>query len=231
MIALRPANERGHTQHQGLDSWHTFCFGSYHDSRYIGFRDLLVLNENRVQPSCGFPTHAHQDVEILSYVLKGTLIHEDSLGSCLTIRAGDMGRITAGTGIAHSTFNSSTTEAHLLQIWLVPEREGLPPFYEQKTFAEEKRRNTHHLVASHDGRDGSLTIHQDAFVYLTALDVGQEIIHHISSSRHAWVQVMRGEVMLNGISLKAGDGASVRDEERLAIAATNTAEVLLLDLA
>lgn len=231
MITLRLANERGHTRSGGLDSYHTFSFADYHDPRYIGFRDLLVLNENRVQPDYGFPAHAHQDVEIISYVSTGTLVHEDSLGNHSIIRAGDMRRMSAGTGIAHSEFNSSATEAHLLQIWIVPEQEGLPPFYEQKTFPEEERHNTLRLVASRDGRQGSLTIHQDAILYLTVLDVGQQVIHHISRSRHAWVQVTRGEAMLNGTPLKAGDGAAVREEERLAIAATDAAEVLLLDLA
>lgn len=232
MIALRRANERGHTRSSGLDSYHTFSFGFYHDPRYTGFRDLLILNEDRVQPGYGFPVNAHQDVEILSYVLEGTLMHEDSLGTYSTIRAGEIGHMSAGTGIAHSEFNVSATElAHLLQIWLVPEQEGLPPFYEQKTFAEEERHNALRLVASHDGRDGSLTIHQDAVLYLTALDAGRQVIHHISRSRHAWVQVMRGEAILNGTPLKAGDGAAVREEARLAIAATNAAEVLLLDLA
>jgi hypothetical protein len=232
MITLRPADERAHTRSGGLDSYHTFSFCSYHDPCYIGFRDLLVLNEDCVQPSYGFPVNAHQDVEIISYVLTGILMYEDSLGTHSTIRAGDMGRMSAGTGIAHSQFNVSATElAHLLQIWLVPEQEGLPPFYEQKTFPKEERRSVLRLVASRDGRDRSLTIHQDAVLYLTALDARRQVILDISRNRHAWVQVMRGEVMLNGTPLKAGDGAAVREEERLAIAAINTAEVLLLDLA
>jgi hypothetical protein len=214
-----------------MDSYHTFSFGSYNEPRYIGFRDLLVLNENRVQPGYGFPVNAHQDVEILSYVLKGTLMHEDSLGTHAIICPGEMGYMSAGTGIAHSEFNVSTTEAHLLQIWLVPEQEGLPPVYEQKTFPYEERRNALHLVASRDGRDGSLTIHQDAVLYLTALDAGQQVVHYMRKSRHAWAQVMRGEAMLNSTLLNAGDGVAVREEEQLVIAAINAAEVLLLDLA
>lgn len=232
MIELRLAQERGHTRLGGLDSYHTFSFGSYHNPRYIGFRDLVVLNEDCVQPSCGSPAHAHQDVEILFYVLKGTLVHEDSLGNHVIIHAGDVERMSAGTGLAYSQVNLSATEiAHLLQIWLVPEQEGLPPYYERRTFSIKERRNVLHLVASQNGHDGSLTIHQDVCFYLTTLDIGQLVVYHMSRSRHAWVQVIRGEAMLNGTSIKAGDGVAVRDEERLAIAATKTAEVLLLDLA
>lgn len=232
MIELRLAQERGHTQFGGLDSYHTFSFGSYHDPRYLGFRDLLALNEVYVQTGCGIPAHAHQDVEILLYVLKGSLVHEDSLGNHALVHTGDIECMSAGTGIAHSKVNLSATElVHLLQIWLVPEQEGLPPCYEHKTFSFEERRNVLRLVASQHGREGSLTIHQDALLYLTTLDKEQQAVYHLSRSRHAWVQVMRGEAMLNGTPIKAGDGAAVRDEERLAIAATNTAEVLLLELA
>ena len=231
MLELRLAQSRGHTHFSGLDSYHTFSFGSYDDPRYLGFRDLLAVNEVCMQPGCGFPARAHQDVEILFYVLKGSLVHEDSLGNHTLVEAGDLECLSAGTGIAHSQVNLSATKVHLWQMWLVPEQEGLLPSYERKSFSIQEQRNVLRLVASQCGREGSLTIHQDALLYLTTLDRGQQAVYHLSRSRHAWVQVMRGEAMLNGTPMKAGDGAAVRDEERLAIAATNAAEVLLLDLA
>ena len=220
MIRVRKASERGHFDHGWLDTYHTFSFSRYYDPRHMGFRALRVINEDRVQPGQGFGTHGHEDMEIVTYVLAGALEHKDSLGNGSTIRPGELQRMTAGTGIRHSEFNPSQTEpVHLYQIWLLPEREGLEPSYEQRAFPEEERRNRLRLVASPDGGDGSLTIRQDARLYLATLDEGHEVSHEIPPGRHAWLQVLRGGVSLNGQALSAGDGAAVSDESALAIRA------------
>jgi redox-sensitive bicupin YhaK (pirin superfamily) len=232
MIRVRRASERGHFDHGWLDTYHTFSFARYYDPRHMGFRALRVINEDRVAPGQGFGTHPHEDMEIVTYVLDGALAHRDSLGTGSTIRPGELQRMTAGTGIRHSEFNPSESEpVHLYQIWLLPEREGLEPSYEQKAFPEEERRNRLRLVASPDGRDGSLTIRQDARLYLGSLDGGREVRHELTPGRHAWLQVLRGGVTLDGSSLSAGDGAAVGDESSLAIEAEGPAEVLLFDLA
>jgi redox-sensitive bicupin YhaK (pirin superfamily) len=232
MIRVRKAYERGHFDHGWLDTHHTFSFARYYDPRHMGFRALRVINEDRVAPGTGFGTHPHEDMEIVTYVLDGALAHRDSLGTGSTIRPGELQRMTAGTGITHSEFNPSETEpVHLYQIWLLPEREGLEPSYEQKAFPEEERHNRLQLVASPNGRDGSLTILQDARLYLASLDGGREVTHEVSPGRHAWLQVLRGGVGLNGLKLSAGDGAAVSDESSLAINADGPSEVLLFDLA
>jgi hypothetical protein len=197
----------------------------------MGFRVLRVINEDRVQPGKGFGTHGHRDMEILSYVLEGGLAHRDSLGTGSVIRPGDVQRMSAGTGVRHSEFNASDRErVHFYQIWIEPAASGIAPGYEQKTFPEADRRNRLRLVASPDGADGAVTIHQDARVHVGVLDAGQAVEHALAPGRHAWVQVARGAVTVNGQALREGDGAAVSDERRLAIAATEPAELLLFDL-
>jgi redox-sensitive bicupin YhaK (pirin superfamily) len=232
MIRIRKASERGHFDHGWLDTYHTFSFARYYDPRQMGFRALRVINEDRVAPGTGFGTHPHEDMEIVTYVLKGALAHRDSLGTGSTIRPGELQRMTAGTGITHSEFNPSESEpVHLYQIWLLPERDGLEPSYEQKAFPEKDRHNRLTLVASPDGRDGSLSIRQDARLYLASLEGGREVSHALAPGRHAWLQVLRGGVTANGLPLSAGDGAAVSDESRLAIHADGPSEVLVFDLA
>lgn len=232
MIRVRRMSERGHFDHGWLDTYHTFSFGRYHDPRHMSFRALRVINEDRVAPGRGFGTHPHEDMEIVTYVLEGALAHRDSLGTGSTIRPGELQRMTAGTGITHSEFNPSEAEpVHLYQIWLLPEREGLEPSYEQRAFPEEERRNRLRLVASPDGRDGSLSIRQDARLYLASLEGGREVTHELAPDRHAWVQVLRGGVILNGLMLSAGDGAAVSAESGVMVRADGSSEVLLFDLA
>ncbi len=232
MIRVRKASERGHFDHGWLDTYHTFSFARYYDPRHMGFRSLRVINEDRVAPGTGFGAHPHEDMEIVTYVLDGALAHRDSLGTGSTIRPGELQRMTAGTGIRHSEFNPSEAEpVHLYQIWLLPEREWLEPSYEQRAFPEEERHNRLRLVASPAGWDGSLTIRQDARLYLASLGGGREVSHELTPGRHAWLQVLRGGVGLNERSLSAGDGAAVSDEASLAIKADGSSEVLLFDLA
>jgi len=232
MIVRRPANERGRTKIGWLDSWHSFSFGDYYDPAHVEFRSLRVLNDDRVAAGQGFGMHPHRDMEIITYMVSGALEHKDSLGTGSVIRPGEVQRMSAGTGIRHSEFNPSpTTPAHLLQIWLMPERHGLTPGYEQKAFPEGERHNRWRLVASPDGRDGSVTIHQDAAMYVMNLDAGKEVTHTLPPGRHAWLQVVRGTVALNGESLKVGDGAAVSKETALAVTANEPAELVLFDLA
>ena len=231
MLRVRKSADRGHFDHGWLDTFHTFSFSSFYDPGQMGFRSLRVINEDRVAPGRGFGTHPHEDMEIVTYVLEGALAHKDSLGTGSTIRPGELQRMTAGTGITHSEFNPSPDEpVHLYQIWLFPEREGLEPSYEQKAFPDADRRNRLRLVASPDGRDGALSIRQDAELYLGSLDEGADVSHALAPGRHAWLQVLRGAVDLDGHSLTAGDGAAVSDASGLAIRAVRPAEVLLFDL-
>jgi len=233
MIAIRKAAERGHADHGWLDTRHTFSFADYYDERYPGFRGLRVINEDRVQPGRGFPTHGHRDMEIISYVLAGALEHKDSMGTGSVVRPGDVQRMSAGTGVLHSESNHSRDEiVHFLQIWITPERRGLPPSYEQKHFPEAEKRGRFRLVASRDGAEGSVTIHHDARIYAAVLDRGQALAHPLGAGRHAWVQVARGAVTLNGAALEQGDGAAVSGEPALAIAGRAApCEILLFDLA
>jgi redox-sensitive bicupin YhaK (pirin superfamily) len=232
MIRIRKAGERGHFDHGWLDTYHTFSFARYYDPRHMGFRALRVINDDRIAPGRGFGTHGHEDMEIVTYVLDGALAHRDSLGTGSTIRPGELQRMTAGTGITHSEFNPSDTEpVHLYQIWLLPEREGLQPSYEQKAFPAQERRNRLRLVASPDGRDGSLSIRQDARLFLAALDGDREVLHELAPGRHAWLQLLRGGISLNGLALVAGDGAAVSEESELTIRGDGSSEVLLFDLA
>lgn len=232
MITVRRSQERGHANHGWLDSYHTFSFANYYDPDYMGFRHLRVINQDRVAPSMGFPTHPHRDMEIITYVLDGALEHKDTLGTSSVIRPGEVQRMSAGTGIAHSEYNHSKNEpVQLMQIWILPEAKGLQPSYEQKMYSADEKRGKLRLVASRDGRDNSVSIHQDVNLYATLLEAGEKVLHEIQSGRHVWVQVARGEIMLNGVPLKAGDGAAISDESIVAIEGIESAEVLLFDLA
>jgi redox-sensitive bicupin YhaK (pirin superfamily) len=232
MITLRPSNERGHANFGWLDTYHTFSFGNYLDPEHMGFRSLRVINEDVVQPGQGFGTHPHRDMEIVTYVLEGALEHKDSMGNGSVIRPGDVQRMTAGTGVTHSEFNALKTEpVHLLQIWILPERNGLTPDYEQRAFDLDARRGQRVLIAARDGRDGAVTVHQNVDLFAAKLDPAQKLARDLKSGRHAWVQVARGEISLSGIPMKAGDGAAASKEKRLEISAADSAEILLFDLA
>ena len=232
MITIRPAVERGGGNHGWLDTKHTFSFADYWDPKGMGFRSLRVINEDRVAPNTGFPTHPHRDMEIITYVLEGKLEHKDSLGTGSVILPGDGQRMTAGSGIRHSEFNPSTSESvHLLQIWIQPEKAALQPSYEQKSFPEAEKRGKLRLIASRDASDGSVKINQDANLYVTLLKPGEEVTHDFVPGRFGWLQVARGAVELNGKKLNQGDGAAISDEKRLTIQGSEDAEVLLFDLA
>ena len=234
MITIRRSEERGHADHGWLDTRHTFSFADYHDERFMGFSDLRVINEDRVQPGQGFGTHGHRDMEIVSYVLEGELAHRDSMGYGSTIRPGEVQRMSAGTGVRHSEMNPSRENpVHFLQIWILPGEQGLRPAYEQRAFPEAERRGRLRVVASPDGRDGSVTIHQDATLAVTLLSSAEHVRHEIRPGRVAWVQVARGEITLNGAVLRAGDGAAVTDEAALDVTGQGPrdAEVLVFDLA
>ena len=234
MIIIRHGNERGHFDHGWLRTWHSFSFADYHDPKHTHFRTLRVLNEDFIGPSRGFGMHQHNDMEILTMVLAGELTHQDSLGNTSTIRPGELQRMTAGSGVLHSEFNhSQTTDVHLLQIWIFPDKKNLDPGYEQKTFADDEKHNQLRLVASRNGRDGSLTIHQDANVYATLLDPGAELHHPIAEGRGAWLQVATGELEVGGQKLFAGDGATVTADAQLSLKASGSepAQFLLFDLA
>jgi redox-sensitive bicupin YhaK (pirin superfamily) len=230
-IAIRRSGDRGHANFGWLDSRHTFSFGQYHDPNHMGFGPLRVINDDRVAGGGGFPAHPHSDMEIVTYVLDGALEHKDSLGTGSVIRPGDVQRMTAGTGIRHSEFNASRTEpVHLLQIWVLPEARGLPPGYEQKTFAPDEKRNALRLIGSRNGRDGSVTIHQDVDLYATALEPGRLVAHDVANGRLAWVQVAKGTIDLNGHRLEPGDAAAVDRATRLTLTGVTAAEVLLFDM-
>ena len=231
MITIRPAKERGGADHGWLNTRHTFSFSSYYDPRHMGFRDLRVINEDRVAPGQGFGAHGHRDMEILSYVVSGGLEHRDSMGNGAVVRPHEWQRMSAGTGVQHSEANASADEpVHFYQIWILPKSEGIRPGYEQKLFAPEEKSGRLRLVASGDGREGSLKIHQDVSVFNAVLKDGEEVEHRLASGRHAWLQVVSGSVELNGERLGAGDGAAVSDEGALRILAGGDSEVILFDL-
>jgi len=233
MITLRKADSRGHFDHGWLDTRHTFSFADYHDPEHMGFRGLRVVNEDRVRPGEGFGRHGHRDMEILSWVLAGALAHEDSTGGAGVLRPGEVQRMSAGTGVTHSEFNGSRQEpVHFLQIWIVPDRPGHRPSYEQKAVPEAERRGRLRLIASPDGAEGSTTIHRDARVYAALLREGEAAEHALLPGRHGWIQVARGEVAVNGQLLSAGDGAAISDEARVTLAGrgVEVADVLLFDL-
>ena len=232
MITIRRSNERGGGDYGWLKTRHTFSFSDYYDSKWMGFRSLRVINEDWVAPKGGFPTHPHRDMEIITYVLSGKLEHKDSLGTGSVILPGDGQRMTAGRGIRHSEANPSSTETvHLLQIWILPDKPGHEPGYEQKSFSEAEKRGKFRLIASSDGAEGSVKINQDARLFVTLLVPGEEVAHAIAAKRHAWIQVAKGEVELNGQKLHQGDGAAISEEKKLTIKASEEAEVLLFDLA
>jgi redox-sensitive bicupin YhaK (pirin superfamily) len=231
VIVIRRAQDRGHANYGWLDTYHTFSFSSYHDPQHMGFRSLRVMNEDLVAPAQGFGTHPHRDMEIVTYVLEGALEHRDSMGNGEVLRPGEFQRMSAGTGITHSEFNPSESKpVHLYQIWLLPERRGIEPSYEQKQFAADERHNRLQLVASPAASNGSLLIHQDARIYLSSLDNDKAVAHELESDRHAWLQVMRGRVSLNGQRLNTSDGAAVSNERLLEIRADGDAEIMLFDM-
>lgn len=231
MITIRKSHERGHANHGWLDSYHTFSFAGYHDPAHMHFRALRVMNEDWVAPGQGFGRHPHQDMEIVTYVLEGQLQHADSMGNGSVLHAGDFQRMTAGTGVEHSEFNPSVDKpVHLYQIWLFPRERGLEPSYEERSFRPSERHDRLRLVASPDGRENSLTIHQDADIYLADLSAGKELSHELRPGRHAWLQVLRGTVRVGDEELTAGDAAAVSEESSVQIAAADAAEVMLFDL-
>ena len=232
MITIRKSEERGHLNYGWLDTYHTFSFDQYYDSAHMHFRTLRVINEDRVAPGKGFPTHSHRDMEIITYILSGTLEHRDSMGNGSVIKPGDVQRMTAGTGVAHSEFNPDESEpVHLLQIWIMPNARNLAPGYEQKFLSEEDRQNKLCLMASPDGSDGSVKINQDARVYASVIEPDTKLTHNLKESRHAWLQVVRGTVSVNEVELNQGDGAAINREDSLIIRAGDLAELLLFDLA
>jgi quercetin 2,3-dioxygenase len=231
-LDIRRARDRGHFDHGWLDTWHTFSFADYHDPAHMGFRSLRVINEDRVAPGRGFGTHPHRDMEIITYVLEGSLQHRDSMGNGSVIVPGEVQHMSAGTGVQHSEANPSRTEPlHLLQIWILPDRDGVAPGYGQKTYPREARLNRLCLVASADGRDGSIAIHQDAALSAMILEPGRALIWEVRPGRHAWIQVARGAISANDQKLAAGDGASTSMPGSIELAASEEAEVLLFDLA
>jgi redox-sensitive bicupin YhaK (pirin superfamily) len=231
VLRLRRSSERGHADHGWLDTRHTFSFADYHDEAHMGFRALRVINEDRVAAGRGFGTHPHRDMEIISYVLDGELAHKDSMGNGSVIRPGEVQRMSAGTGVAHSEHNPSRTHpVHFLQIWIVPDRRGHAPGYEQRAFPVVERQGRLRLVASPDGRDGSVSIHQDALLYVANLDGDQTAELALAPGRHAWVQVVRGEVSVGAERLVAGDGCAISDEPAVKLGQGRAAEVLVFDL-
>ena len=232
MLTRRPASERGRTRLEWLDSYHTFSFNQYYDPRHMGFRALRVINDDRVTPGAGFGTHSHRDMEILTYVVEGALAHRDSLGTGSVIRPGELQRMSAGLGISHSEYNYSGDEpVHFLQIWVLPRKNGAQPEYEQRSFPNEERRGRLRLIAAGDGRDGAVTVHQDVDLFAALLEPGEQVTQSLRPGRHAWLQVARGALTVNGVSLQAGDGLAASDEPRLEIAAAQPSEFLLFDLA
>jgi redox-sensitive bicupin YhaK (pirin superfamily) len=231
MIKIRRDKERGHANYGWLDTNYTFSFSNYYDPRFMGFRDLRVINEDFIAPDQGFPTHGHRDMEILTYVIRGEISHKDSMGNGTTILPNEVQRMTAGTGILHSEYSSPSEETHLLQIWILPEEENLTPGYEQTFFAPEEKQGKLKLVASRGGDDGSVTIHQDVNLYSSLLAEGETVEHSLAENRHAWVQIVKGEIDLNGETLRKGDGAAVSDETLLKIKSlADETEFLLFDL-
>lgn len=232
MIKVRKANERGHARHGWLDSHHTFSFADYYDPAHMGFRALRVINEDRVVGGEGFDRHSHRDMEIISYVLEGALEHRDSMGTGAVIRPDDVQRMTAGTGVTHSEFNASPSDpVHFLQIWILPDRRGIAPGYEQKTFGREDKAGRLRLVASREGSDGSVTIHADARLYAGLFDAGQTAEHALAPGRHAWVHVVRGKARVNGVDLGAGDAVALSEERHVRIEGVDASELLVFDLA
>lgn len=231
MLTIRKSQERGHANRGWLDSYHTFSFANYYDPNFMGFGNLRVINEDRVQPKMGFPTHSHQDMEIVTYVIEGALEHKDSMGNSSVIRPGEVQRMSAGTGVSHSEYNHSDNElVHLLQIWILPEKKGLPASYEQKMYHPEEKIGQLRLVGSRDGRDGSVTIHQDVNLYASLLAAGDKIESEIKRDRLIWLQLIKGQITVNNQAISAGDAVAMVDESTLILSAESDAEFLLFDL-
>jgi redox-sensitive bicupin YhaK (pirin superfamily) len=231
MLQIRKSEERGAANHGWLNSHHSFSFGSYHDPKHVGFGPLLVINEDRVTPGQGFGTHGHRDMEIISYVLSGALEHKDSMGTGSVLHYGDVQRMSAGTGVRHSEFNHSQTEGlHFLQIWIQPSKTGNAPGYEEKHFTPESKLGQLRLIASSDGRDGSVVVHQDAAIYASIMTSGDSLQHVLAAGRQAYVHVIRGEVTVNGIALKGGDALKLTEESQVSLEQAKAAEILLFDL-
>jgi redox-sensitive bicupin YhaK (pirin superfamily) len=231
MLQIRKSEDRGAANFGWLDSKHSFSFGHYHDPAHVGFGPLLVINEDKVAPGQGFGTHGHRDMEIISYVLSGALEHKDSMGNGSVLHYGDVQRMTAGTGVRHSEYNHSPREGvHFLQIWIEPSERGIAPGYEEKHFPPESKAGGLRLIASPDGRDGSVTVHQDAFIYASLLDGGAGVEHALGAGRQAYVHVIRGTLTVNGTALKGGDAAKIRGEDKVVLAGAEQVEVLLFDL-
>ena len=232
MMRVRKSTDRGHANYGWLDTYHTFSFADYHDPAYVGFRSLRVINEDKVAPAKGFGTHPHRDMEIITYILEGSVEHKDSMGNGSIIRPGEVQRMSAGTGVTHSESNpSKTQDLHLLQIWIFPDKKGLEPSYEQKNFEKEAKLNQLCLAASGNPRQGSVRIHQDADLFISLIEKGRTLEHSLAKDRHAWIQVARGRVQVNGILLEQGDGSAASDEKSLKLTAETISEVLLFDLA
>lgn len=231
MIRIRRSRERGHADHGWLNSFHTFSFADYHDPKHMSFGALRVINEDRITPGAGFPTHPHRDMEIISYPLEGAIEHKDSMGTGSVIRPGDVQRMTAGSGVTHSEYNHSKSEgAHFFQIWILPNKPGLTPGYEQKAFADAEKRGKWRLVASEDGREGSVVVHQDVSLHVTILEKGEKVVYAVKRGRRVWLQIARGAVAVGAEVLVQGDGAAITDEEAISVEAQDAAEVLLFDL-
>jgi quercetin 2,3-dioxygenase len=230
MISVRKSSERGHANYGWLDTYYTFSFNTYYDPRFMGFRDLRVINEDFIEPAKGFPTHGHNDMEIITYVISGDLSHKDSMGNGTTIKPHEVQRMSAGTGVLHSEFSSPTDKTHLLQIWILPEKTGIEPSYEQVYFPPEEKNGHLKLVASGNGEDGSVSINQDVRLYSSILEKGSSVEHPLAPGRHSWIQVIKGDIEVNGTKLQMSDGAAISDEKRLSISALTDAEFLLFDL-
>jgi redox-sensitive bicupin YhaK (pirin superfamily) len=231
MLTVRKAGERGHANHGWLDTWHTFSFADYYDASEMGFGALRVINDDKVEPGQGFGMHGHRDMEIITYVLEGALEHKDSMGNGSIIRPGNVQRMSAGTGVRHSEFNPSREErVHLLQIWIEPRITGVRPSYEEKQFGTEDKKGRLRLIASPDGRDGSVTIHQDAYVYAALLDGKDAVAHRLAPGRRAYLHVARGAVKMNGVELKGGDGVKLTEESEIKFSGAKQAELLIFDL-
>lgn len=231
MIKIRRSKERGHANHGWLDTRYTFSFSDYYDPQFMGFRDLRVINEDFIEPAQGFPKHGHRDMEIITYMISGELSHRDSMGNGETIRPNEVQRMTAGTGVLHSEYSSPTDKTHLLQIWILPEEDSLTPDYEQKAFSSEEKRGQLRLVASRGGGDGSVHINQDVRVYASILKEGETVKQDIAEGRHAWIQLIRGSIDVNGTTMDAGDGAAISEETLLTIRSYEAdTEFLLFDL-
>lgn len=231
MIKIRRSNERGHANHGWLDTYHSFSFADYYDPSNMGFQDLRVINEDRIEAAQGFPTHGHRDMEIVTYVIKGELSHRDSMGNSQSIGPNEVQRMTAGTGVLHSEYSSPTDKTHLLQIWILPEKAGLEPGYEQTLFTPEEKQGKLKLVASRGGHDGSVHINQDVSIYASILKKGDKLTYDLMEGRHVWIQLISGNISVNGSALEPGDGAQISDETSLEIfAGLDDTEFLLFDL-